>query len=177
MTLQALKNRFLKGNGLFQSLLLVVTMLAFTSCEEETEQFYFDKEAQKAKDEATIRKYFRDNNVDTTAVERSESGLYYLEVTEGTGEQIKLGDMVSVHYIGTYTNNLKFDSSYDRGRLFTFLVQNGEVIDGWLEGIQKMRVGGETFLYIPSHLAYGPFSQNVPPNAVLIFNIEVKSKQ
>ena len=172
MTFKALKN-----STLLQLLLLVVTVLTFTACaEDEDGRFFFDVEAQKVKDEQVIRQYFRDNDVDTTAVERTASGLYYLEVTEGTGDQIKLGDRVSVHYIGTYTNKLKFDSSYDRGNSFVFTVRDGEVIDGWVEGIQKMRVGGEGLLYIPSHLAYGPFSQNVPPNSVLIFDIEVLRK-
>ena len=182
MILQALTTRFFKGIGLFQCLLLVITVVSFTSCaEDEREQFYFDAVAQKEKDEKAIRQYFRDNNVDTTAVERSETGLYYLEVTEGTGEQVQLKDTVTVHYIGRFTNNLKFDSSYDRGRPATFIVRpttltEEGVIDGWVEGLQKMRIGGEGFLYIPSHLAYGPYSRNVPPNSVLVFNVEVKSK-
>ncbi|MEJ8757871.1 FKBP-type peptidyl-prolyl cis-trans isomerase [Pontibacter sp. H259] len=178
MTYQALKNRLLKNSTLLQLLLLVVTALTFTACaKDEDNQFFFDAEAQKVKDEEAIRKYFRDNDVDTLAVERTESGLYYLEVTEGTGEQVKFGDRISVHYIGRYTNNLKFDSSYDRGNSYVFDVKEEQVIDGWLEGVQKMRVGGEAFLYIPSHLAYGPFgSGSVPPNSVLVFNIEVLRK-
>lgn len=179
MTFQTLKNQLFKSSTLFQLLFLFVAVTTFTSCaEDEAEQFYFDVEAQKEKDEQTIRQYFRDNDVDTTVVERTESGLYYLEVTEGEGEQLELGDTVTVHYIGRYTNNLKFDSSYDRGKAYTFLLEDGQVIDGWVEGLQKMRVGGEGYLYIPSYLAYGLYGGgSVPPNSVLIFNIEVLSKK
>ena len=188
MTLLTLKNKFLKGNGLLQSLLLVVTILSFTSCaEDETERFFFDAEAQKVKDEEAIRKYFRDNDVDTTAVVRTQSGLYYLEVSEGEGEEIQEGNTIEVHYIGRYTNNLIFDSSYNRGKSFVFDVQESSVengvskpgvIKGWVEGLQLMKVGGEGFLYVPSHLAYGPYGNgSVPPSAVLVFNIEVLSKK
>ena len=179
MTLQALKSQFLKGSSLFQLLFLAVTVFAFSSCaKDETDQFFFDPEAQKVKDEEIIRQYFRDNDVDTTAVERTASGLYFLEVIEGEGEQVELGDTVSVHYIGRFTDNSKFDSSYDKGKLFNFVVKDEQVIDGWVEGVQKMRVGGEAFLYIPSHLAYGRFGRgSIPPNAVLVFNIEVKAKR
>ncbi|NDK56054.1 FKBP-type peptidyl-prolyl cis-trans isomerase [Pontibacter fetidus] len=180
MTLQALKNQFLKGSSLLQLLFLAVAVFTFSSCEKDnTDMFFFDAEAQKVKDEAIIRQYFRDNDVDTTVVERTASGLYFLEVTEGEGEQVELGDTVSVHYIGRFTNNSKFDSSYDRGKLFTFVVEEEQVIDGWLEGVQKMRVGGEAFLYIPSHLAYGRYGSqpSVPPNTVLVFDIEVKAKK
>ncbi|MER2999124.1 FKBP-type peptidyl-prolyl cis-trans isomerase [Pontibacter populi] len=186
MTLLTLKNKLRKGNGLLQTLLLVVTILSFTACaEDDTERFFFDEEAQKVKDEEAIRKYFRDNNVDTTAVVRTQSGLYYLEVTEGEGEEIQLNDTVEAHYIGRFINNLIFDSSYNRGKAYTFVVRESTlteqgVIKGWAEGLPLMRVGGEGFLYVPSHLAYGPYpdpSSSIPPNAVLVFNIEVLSKK
>lgn len=183
MTLLTLKNKILKGNGLLQSLLLAVIMFSFTSCaEDETDRFFFDEAAQKVKDEEAIRKYFRDNDVDTTAVVRTQSGLYYLEETKGEGEAIKQGDMIEAHYIGRYTNNLIFDSSYQRGDSFVFTVKESDqtsagVIKGWVEGLQLMRVGGEGFLYIPSHLAYGPFGNgSVPPSAVLVFDIKVLRK-
>ncbi|MBB6611474.1 FKBP-type peptidyl-prolyl cis-trans isomerase [Pontibacter sp. Tf4] len=189
-TLHALTKRFFKSNGLLQSLLLVFAVVSITSCaaDENDDPFYFDVEAQKAKDEETIRKYFRDNNIDTTAVVRSpESGLYYLDVVVGEGEQVELNDTVTVQYIGKLVNNFIFDSTYDRGRPATFVVRKSAVvngvaqqgvIDGWVEGLQKMRVGGEAKLFIPSHLAYGPYgSGSVPGNAVLIFNVEILSKK
>ncbi len=181
MMIQALKSRLFKNSNLLQVLVLAISALTFTACEkDETERFYFDAEAQKVKDEGIIRQYFRDNNVDTTAVVKSESGLYYLEVTEGEGEQIMAGDSVEAHYIGRFVNNLIFDSSYNRGRTSTFVVAEGNVIDGWVEGLQMMRVGGEGYLYVPSHLAYGVFgSQNgsIPSNSVLVFNIEILNKK
>ncbi|MBC5774196.1 FKBP-type peptidyl-prolyl cis-trans isomerase [Pontibacter sp. KCTC 32443] len=177
MTVQALKQRFFKGSSLLQCLLLVITIVSLASCTADEDPFYFDVEAQKVKDEAIIRQYFRDNNVDTTAVVRTESGLYYLKVSEGEGEEIDLGDSIQVHYIGKYTSNLKFDSSWDKADAFEFRVEDGNVIDGWVEGMQEMKVGGHYFLYVPSYLAYGPYgSGNVPPNSVLIFDIDVLAK-
>ena len=182
-TLHTLKNRFFKSTGLLQCLLLTITIISLASCAKEDDRFYFDAEAQKLKDEETIRKYFRDNNVDTTAVVRSNSGLYYLEVIKGEGAPIAFNDSISVHYVGKYTDNYIFDSSYNRGKLYNFRVKPGTlteagVIEGWVEGLQKMREGGEGLLFIPSHLAYGPYPSRggIPPNAVLVFDIEVKKK-
>lgn len=188
--LQALTKSFFKSNVLLQRLFLVLTVVSLASCaKDQDDPFYFDVEAQKVKDEETIRKYFRENDVDTTAVQRTESGLYYLEVVEGEGEQIAEGDTIEAHYIGRFTNNLIFDSSYNRGRSASFIVRESKVengvaqqgvIDGWVEGLQKTNVGGEIILYIPSHLAYGPFGNmngNIPSNAVLVFNVEVLSKK
>jgi len=133
-------------------------------------------EAQKKADEETIRKYFRANNVDTTKVERTNSGIYHLTTKAGEGDLIKVGQQVEVHYIGRFVNNQKFDSSYDRANPLVFRVGANQVIKGWDEGMQLMRAGEEGILYIPSYLAYGFYgSGSVPPNAVLVFDIKVLS--
>lgn len=178
-TLHTLTRRIFKSNNLLQSLLLIFAVASLASCAaDKNDPFYFDVEAQKVRDEAAIRQYFRDNNIDTLAVERSESGLYYLNVIEGEGAKIEAGDSVSVHYVGKYLSNIIFDSSYSRAKLLNFVVEKNAVIDGMVEGIQKMNVGGEAILFIPSHLAYGPFGGgSVPGNTVLIFNLEAISKK
>ncbi|MFC6592445.1 FKBP-type peptidyl-prolyl cis-trans isomerase [Deinococcus lacus] len=94
---------------------------------------------------------------------------------EGTGPVAEKGKMVSVHYTGTLENGRKFDSSRDRGEPIEFPLGVGYVIQGWDEGIAGLRVGDKAKLTIPGHLAYGPAGSpgTIPPNATLIFDVEV----
>jgi FKBP-type peptidyl-prolyl cis-trans isomerase len=166
---------------LAKALLLFVMLVSFAACkEQEYQNPYFQtpeqREAQKKIDEETIRKYFRAHNVDTTAVERTSSGLYRLTLEEGKGDLVKDGQRAEVHYIGWTVNGYKFDSSYDRGNSFSFVVGTQSVIGGWDEGLQLMRVGEKAMLYIPSYLGYGyRGGGSIPPNSVLVFEIKVLS--
>lgn len=106
------------------------------------------------------------------------SGLTYIVTQNGAGAQLKAGDTVSVHYTGLLTSGAKFDSSLDRGEPIPFRLGAGEVIKGWDEGIQKLRVGDRAILYIPPALGYGALGQRgIPPNATLIFIVEVVGVQ
>jgi len=94
---------------------------------------------------------------------------------EGTGQEVKNGDTVFVHYTGTLENGTKFDSSLDRGRPFSFVLGSGQVIPGWEEGILGMKIGEKRELTIAPELAYGSagFGNMIPPNATLIFEVEL----
>jgi ketosteroid isomerase-like protein len=105
------------------------------------------------------------------------SGLKYEDIVVGDGESPKPGQMVTVHYTGTLENGTKFDSSLDRGQPFSFQIGAGRVIKGWDEGVMTMKVGGKRKLIIPPELGYGARGAGgvIPPNAVLIFEVELLS--
>jgi FKBP-type peptidyl-prolyl cis-trans isomerase len=110
---------------------------------------------------------------------KTDSGLQYWEIRVGTGEVAKEGSHVRVHYTGWLTTGKKFDSSVDRGQPFDFTIGNGEVIRGWEEGVAGMRVGGKRQLRIPPELGYGADGSppTIPPNATLIFDIQLLAVQ
>jgi FKBP-type peptidyl-prolyl cis-trans isomerase FklB len=104
------------------------------------------------------------------------SGLQYKVITDGTGPIPTTNDEVSVNYRGTLIDGTEFDNSAKRGRPFTTKVQGG-IIKGWTEALQLMKTGSKWQIFIPSELAYGPNppGPTIPPNAVLIFEMELVS--
>ena len=112
----------------------------------------------------------------TGTVESTPSGLKYIDELVGNGPAIRAGQNVSVHYTGWLTNGTKFDSSRDRGQPFQFAVGAGRVIKGWDEGVATMKLGGKRRLIVPSELGYGERGVGpIPPNSVLIFDVEAIS--
>jgi peptidylprolyl isomerase len=103
------------------------------------------------------------------------SGLRYIDEVVGTGDALQPGDFVKVHYTGTLVDGTKFDSSLDRNEPAVFPIGIGQVIPGWDEGVGSMKVGGKRRLIIPPVLAYGDKGAGtvIPPNATLIFEVEV----
>jgi peptidylprolyl isomerase len=104
-----------------------------------------------------------------------KDGLKYVDLVVGKGAQPKKGQTVRVHYVGTLLDGKKFDSSRDRGQPFEFALGTGSVIAGWDEGVATMRVGGRRKLTIPPALGYGAAGAGavIPPNATLVFDIEL----
>jgi FKBP-type peptidyl-prolyl cis-trans isomerase len=103
------------------------------------------------------------------------SGLRYIDRTIGTGDVAVVGKTTTVHYTGWLENGKKFDSSVDRGQPFSFPLGAGRVIKGWDEGVAGMKVGGKRTLTIPANLGYGARGAGgvIPPNATLIFDVEL----
>ncbi len=109
--------------------------------------------------------------INLAAFTRTPSGLYYEDVTQGTGEPATAGQSVSVAYTGWLTNGTQFDSGE-----FPFLLGAGQVVPGFDEGVTGMRVGGVRRIIIPPELGYGNRGSGpVPPNAIMIFRIELLS--
>jgi FKBP-type peptidyl-prolyl cis-trans isomerase len=104
-------------------------------------------------------------------------GLMAEIITQGDGTVSKTGDNVSVHYTGWLVDGTKFDSSVDRGIPFTFTIGAGDVISGWEQGVVGMKVGEKRKLTIAPELAYGDRGAGnvIPPNATLVFEIELLS--
>ena len=132
--------------------------------------------AQKQEKEAEAKKKAA-AEVDKLAAgfKSTESGLRYQIIQKGDGVQAEKGKNVSVHYKGQLADGTVFDSSYKRNQPLEFPVGVGHVIPGWDEGIQLLQVGDKARMVIPSDLAYGERGAGgvIPPNAVLIFDVEL----
>ncbi len=103
------------------------------------------------------------------------SGLKYEDIQAGSGAEAKSGQKAKVHYTGWLKTGEKFDSSLDRNEPFEFTLGAGQVIKGWDEGVEGMKIGGKRRLTIPSALGYGARGAGgvIPPNAELIFEVEL----
>ncbi len=106
---------------------------------------------------------------------KTESGLRYQIIQEGSGKKAEKGQTVSVHYKGQLVDGTVFDSSYKRNEPIDFALGVGQVIPGWDEGISLLKTGEKARFVIPSHLAYGSQGAGgvIPPNATLIFDVEL----
>ncbi|WP_018637808.1 FKBP-type peptidyl-prolyl cis-trans isomerase [Parafrankia elaeagni] len=102
--------------------------------------------------------------------------LVVRDLTEGQGAEATAGRTVSVHYVGvSHSSGEEFDASYNRGQPFRFRLGAGQVISGWDQGVQGMKVGGRRQLVIPPHLAYGSRGAGgaVKPNETLVFVVDL----
>ena len=109
--------------------------------------------------------------VDITTLTKLASGVYYKDLVVGAGTELVVGKAASVNYVGTLPNGTQFDAGQ-----YTFTPGAHRVIPGWEEGVPGMKVGGKRLLVIPPDLGYGATGQgSIPPNAVLVFTVELLS--
>jgi FKBP-type peptidyl-prolyl cis-trans isomerase FkpA len=103
------------------------------------------------------------------------NGVQYLDAVVGNGPEARTGQRVTVHYTGWLTDGTQFDTSRDKGRPLEFQLTRGSVIQGWVDGVAGMRVGGQRRLIIPPAAGYGARGAGgiIPPNATLIFDVEL----
>lgn len=154
---------------------------AMTDQEMRQTQMDFQREArakseEKRKVEGAKNKQIGDKflaeNKTKEGVKTFASGLQYKVLKEGTGPKPQTNEIVKAHYRGTFIDGTQFDSSYDRGAPFE--TSTHAVIKGWTEALMNMPTGSKWMLYVPSELAYGEFPRgNIPPNSVLIFEMEL----
>lgn len=158
-----------------------MTVQERTDAAAQIQKLIQEKQTAKLKELAAKNKAegkeFLAENKKKEGVKTLPSGLQYKVLKSGKGEKPKRTETVKVHYKGTLLNGTEFDSSYRKGQPVVFPV--GGVIPGWTEALQLMKVGDKWQLFIPSELAYGekgagnPFSGGIPPNATLVFDVEL----
>lgn len=135
-----------------------------------------DPAEQAKEDDKILQDYFKKNNITAT---KTQSGLYYAVHTKGLGPNAKAGKKVTMNYTGKLLDGKTFDSNTDpkfnHVSPFTFTLGQGQVIKGWDEGVQLLNLGTKATFYIPSGLAYGSSGAggSIPPNSVLVFDVEV----
>jgi FKBP-type peptidyl-prolyl cis-trans isomerase FklB len=129
------------------------------------------REAAAAKNKTDGEAFLATNKTKPGVITLAD-GLQYLVITNGSGTLPEANDVVTVNYRGTLLDGTEFDSSYKRGQPAQFPV--GNVIHGWTEALQQMKTGSKWQLFIPAELAYGEQGRpGIPPNSVLIFEVEL----
>jgi len=142
---------------------------------DQCQKIVMDAMQQASADVGRLGKEFLAENASKEGVTTTESGLQYKHISEGTGESPEFSSTVTIHYTGRLIDGTVFDSSVESGQPLEYAL-NG-FIAGWIEGLQLMKAGGKIELYVPSELGYGSrgAGSSIPPNAALIFEIELIS--
>ena len=146
--------------------------MSYDEAKKVVQDFFTELEANAGAMNEELGKKFLEQNAQQEGVKVTESGLQYLVLKEGNGVKPGPNDAVTVHYTGRLIDGTVFDSSVERGEPATFAV--GQVIPGWVEGLQLMSEGAAWRLFIPSNLAYGPHGTGpIQPNSTLIFDVQL----
>lgn len=146
--------------------------MSYDEAKQVVQDFFTELEANAGAMNEELGKKFLEQNAQQEGVKVTESGLQYLVLKEGNGVKPGPNDAVTVHYTGRLIDGTVFDSSVERGEPATFAV--GQVIPGWVEGLQLMSEGAAWRLFIPSNLAYGPHGTGpIQPNSTLIFDVQL----
>jgi FKBP-type peptidyl-prolyl cis-trans isomerase len=144
----------------------------FASLQQEMYEKQMAKMEEMSRNNLSESDNFFKDNATKEGVMSTPSGLQYRVITAGAGPKPSAESEVIVNYRGSLLDGTVFDSSYERGEPATFQV--GQVIQGWIEGLQLMSAGAKYEFFIPSNLAYGEQGNEViPPNATLIFEVEL----
>lgn len=146
--------------------------MTYDEAKQVVQEYFTNLQAKAGEMNAKAGKEYLANNAKEEGVKVTESALQYLVVKEGNGKKPGPNDVVTVHYTGRLVDGTVFDSSVERGEPATFAV--GQVIPGWVEGLQLMSEGSAYRLFIPSELAYGEHGTGpIQPNSTLIFDVQL----
>lgn len=146
--------------------------MTYDEAKQVVQEYFTNLQSKAGEMNAKAGKEYLANNAKEEGVKVTESGLQYLVVKEGNGKKPGPNDVVTVHYTGRLIDGTVFDSSVERGEPATFAV--GQVIPGWVEGLQLMSEGSAYRLFIPSELAYGEHGTGpIQPNSTLIFDVQL----
>lgn len=146
--------------------------MSYEEAKQVVTDYFQNLQNSMADNNAKAGKKYLEENAKQPNVKVTASGLQYLVVKEGTGRKPGPNDVVTVHYTGRLIDGTVFDSSVERGEPATFAV--GQVIPGWVEGLQLMSEGAAYRLFIPSELAYGKHGTGpIQPNSTLIFDVQL----
>ena len=146
--------------------------MTYDEAKQVVQEYFTNLQTKAGEMNAKAGKEYLANNAKEEGVKVTESGLQYLVVKEGNGKKPGPNDVVTVHYTGRLIDGTVFDSSVERGEPATFAV--GQVIPGWVEGLQLMSEGSAYRLFIPSELAYGEHGTGpIQPNSTLIFDVQL----
>lgn len=173
-------NKF-EAIGIFGS--IAIMAIALTVLRFETDTFLTKDDTDQATQSAVVVVSQESGKSETqlesalrsaSAEDGTLTNLVIDDVRIGTGDEVTVGDTLTVHYIGTTQNGVRFDSSYERNEPFVFTVGENKVIQGWEKGLIGMKSGGQRILVIPGSMAYGNRQVGpIPPNAPLVFAIEL----
>jgi len=153
--------------------LLACAVLALAACGGGDDSSSSDESSASTSGESPAQKTRPKVTVPTGAPPQE---LEIKDLEEGSGAEAKSGDKVTVQYVGvTYKKGKEFDASWNRGEPFPFTLGGSEVIPGWEQGIEGMKVGGRRELIIPPDLAYGETGSPplIPPNETLVFVVDL----
>lgn len=146
--------------------------MSFDEAKQVVTTFFTELESKAGEMNRKAGEEFLANNAKQEGIKVTASGLQYQVVKEGTGKKPGPNDVVTVHYTGRLIDGTVFDSSVERGEPATFAV--GQVIPGWVEGLQLMSEGAAWRLFIPSELAYGAHGTGpIQPHSTLIFDVQL----
>ena len=115
-------------------------------------------------------------NINLATMTKTADGLYYKDITVGTGATIATGQVIGARYTGWLANGSQFGTNVTDQNPFPFHLGRGEVIEGWDLGLVGMKVGGKRLLILPPSLGYGPQANGpIPGNSILVFEVEIES--
>jgi len=175
MYLPTLPNRYSSFNMRFRRLYTALFPLAFTACLSGTD-YNTEVPANIPIEQTTFAASL---NVDLTKSTKTASGLYIRDITPGTGAAATANSTVGVYYAGYLSSGQQFDGRSSPSDPLVFTNGINSVIEGWEEGIVGLKAGGTRQLVIPPSLAYGPYGRSpfIPPNAVLVFTVQLVTVQ